>query len=318
MGGKAFTSGPSPLSTPRLPKELYLHLRDHYHHLLRDLYRRVASPIEAPEKSSYGDIDILVAEPLKELPTREALSAHLQAVRSFVNHSSHTTSFAVPYPECADRYVQIDVQLCLEDTFEWHMFHHSHGDLWNLLGTTIRPFGLTANDKGMHLRIREIEPLDKKKSLLFLTKEPQDVVRFLGLDLAQYEAAFDSIEALYQFVTSCRFFNPTNYPKNGLKANDKKRMAQRGVYRKFVEDWIPRRYGVESGQPLALPTREEVAEEALNRFGKLAEHEARLGDWRKERKDLLIKQITRTDRKRAWAEVGEYADAWMLWLSANN
>lgn len=317
MGGNAFTTGPDPLSTPRMPKELYLRLQDHYQRLLRRLYRKVASPIDAPAKTSYGDIDILVAEPLGELPTREALSALLQAERTFPDHSSPTTSFAVPYPELANDHVQIDVHLCLENTFEWQMFHHSHGDLWNLLGTTIRPFGLTANDKGMHLRIAEIEPSDKKKSLLFLTKEPQDVLAFLGLDQIQYEAAFDSIEALYQYVTTCRFFNPASYRRDGLKANDRKRMAQRAVYRAFLDEWVPMHYKAEFGKHLALPTREAVAEEALNGFGRVAEHETKLEHWRKESKDLLTRQAARRERKRACAEIGEYADAWILWLSDN-
>lgn len=316
MGGNAFTSGPNPLSTPRMPKQLYLRLRDYYQYLLRDIYRRVASPIEAPAKRSYGDIDILVSEPLKE-STREALSAHLQAGRSFVNHGSPTTSFAVAYPDFAHNYVQIDVHVCSADTFEWQLFHHSHGDLWNLLGTTIRPLGLTANDKGLHLRIAEIEPLDKKKSLLLLTKESQDAVYFLGLAQAQHEAAFESTESLYHYVTSCRFFNPAFYRRDGLKANDRKRMAQRDAYRTFVDDWISRNFDPECGERLALPTREALAEEALNHFGKKAEHDARLEHWRKERKDLLIKQAARTDRKRAWAEIEEYADAWVLWLSSN-
>lgn len=67
-------------------------------------------------------------------------------------------------------------------SWKWELFHHAFGDLWNLLGTTIRPFGLTANENGLHVRIEEIEALDRKKSMIFLTKDPWEVCDLLRLD----------------------------------------------------------------------------------------------------------------------------------------
>ena len=52
-----------------------------------------------------------------------------------------------------------------------------------MLGTTIRPFGLTANENGLQVRIEEIELLDKKKSMIYLTKDPREVCQLLGLDV---------------------------------------------------------------------------------------------------------------------------------------
>ena len=123
--------------------------------------------------------------------------------------------------------------------FEWQLFHQSHGDMWNLLGTTIRPVGLTANDVGLHVRIPEIEEVNRKRSMLFLTSEPDQVLDFLGLDRDKYERPFQSVEALYQFVLGCRWFSGEPYVRAELKANDRKRMAQRELYRRFVDEWLP-------------------------------------------------------------------------------
>ena len=174
MGGKAFTSGPTPLSTRRMPPDTYRRLRDHYLHILRSLYNEVATPIEAPAKVSYGDIDILVSQPsdLSNPPTTDVLSKTLNADRVL------GTSFAVSYPDQADQHVQIDVHVCPLGTFAWHFFHQFHGDLWNLLGTTIRPFDLTANDVGFHIRIPEIEDLNRKRAFVLLTSEPSEVLEF--------------------------------------------------------------------------------------------------------------------------------------------
>ena len=85
------------------------------------------------------------------------------------------------------------------------MFHHAFGDLWNLLGTTIRPFGLTANEKGLHIRIEEIELLDRKRSMICLTNDPREVCHLLGLDAARMGLDDDGV-VLGGDGTNCRGF----------------------------------------------------------------------------------------------------------------
>lgn len=149
MGGRAFSgSTNSPLLTPRMPPDIYFRLRDHYLQLLSSLYTQIATPIEAPEKTSYGDIDILVSQP-KSIPTSasaEDLATVLGAERTFVNSGSPLTSFAVPYPDLPNNYVQLDLHICPPETFHWQRFHQSHGDLvrnfrsyHSIFGTNLEP-----------------------------------------------------------------------------------------------------------------------------------------------------------------------------------
>ena len=319
MGGKALTSGPTPLFTPRMPPELYYSLRYHYISLLSNYYTQAATPIEAPCKTSYGDIDVLVSQPKSISINTETLAKALDAVRKVSTSGSPTASFAVPYPGLQDTYVQLDVHVCPPESFEWQLFHQSHGDLWNLLGTTIRPVGLTANDVGLHLRIPEIDEANRKRGMLLLTSEPDQVLDFLGLDKDKYERPFESVEALYQFVLGCRWFSGKTYVRAELKANDRKRMAQRELYRRFVDEWLPKnRHLVEMSEKRAQgATRENVQELALNVFGKREEFEKRVQVWRRERSELLEKQNRRLERKADAAKLEEYAEAWMNWLERN-
>ncbi len=320
MGGKAFTSGPAPLFTPRMPPELYYSLRDHYISLLSTYYAQAATPIEAPCKTSYGDIDVLVSQPKCLSINTNALATALDAVRNAGTPGSPTASFAVLYPGLQDAYVQLDVHVCPPGLFEWQLFHQSHGDLWNLLGTTIRPVGLTANDVGLHVRVPEIEEVNRKRGMLFLTSEPDQVLDFLGLDRDKYVRPFESVEALYQFVLGCRWFSSETYVRAELKANDRKRMAQRELYRRFVDEWLPEwllenRQSVEmSGERGQGATREDVQESALSVFGKREQFEQRIQVWRRERSELLEKQENRLKRKADAAKLEEYAEAWMSWL----
>lgn len=75
MGGKVFTSGPKALFTPRLARDVYNHARAHCVAALRPLFPLLRSPIEAPGKTSFGDIDILASLEGSSLSSTNATSA---------------------------------------------------------------------------------------------------------------------------------------------------------------------------------------------------------------------------------------------------
>lgn len=98
-------------------------------------------------------------------------------------------------------YIQVDIHICPDyRTFRWEYFHNAHGDLWNILGSTIRRFGLTVNNNGMFIRIPDIEFHDKKKSMIFLTEEPAVILAFLGLDGSKWFKGFDSREDMFEYA----------------------------------------------------------------------------------------------------------------------
>lgn len=268
----------------------------------------------APAKASHGDIDILLCEPLTHPPpSNAALEELLNSKRSL---STAGRSFATPHPTISDAYVQVDTHVCPDvETWRWQIFHHAFGDLWNLLGTTIRPFGLTANEKGLHVRIGEIEALDKKKSMLFLTKDPRELCVLLGLEQERlgvdedgvvrggdgtHGRGFRNMEEMYEFVTQSRFFRRDTYIRHTLKANDRKRMAQRDGYSAFVDDWLPT-YAGNGGEDPDL-TRASVWDEVVERYKIEKVYEERIKAWREERERLKLKAEGREQRKMAALE----------------
>lgn len=301
-----------------MPPDIYFALRDHYLQFLSSFYTRVAAPIEAPEKASYGDIDILVSLPTSTSTstTTESLAKSLGAERVFSIPGSPTTSFALLYPNLPQSHVQLDLHLSPPQTFDWQLFHQSHGDLWSLLGTTIRPSGLTLNNDGLHVRIGEIEDLNRKRALLFLTRDPELVLDFLSLDVHACKRRFESVESMYRYICKCRFFNHERYVTSELNANDRKRMAQREMCRAFVRDWLPENVHLvrQQTEHSVQISRDNVLEECLNRFGKREEYEKRIKNWRKEREELLAKQLQRQTRKADAVVLEEYTSAWMKWL----
>lgn len=335
MGGKAFANE---LLTPRMPPSVYHDLRQKCLSVLSALYIHVASPADSPEKSSHGDIDILVSSPLDPVhpPTPAVLATALSAVKTI--NLGPLKSFAVPYPDKPGIFVQVDVEISKPGLFDWELFHASYGDLWNILGTSIRSFGLTANNRGLHGRIREIEAIERKHSLLFLTCEPAAVLSFLGLDVAEYRAGWTRVEDMFAFLARNRFMTKEVYVRRELKANDRKRMTSRDLYRRFVEDWMPGwdDAGGHGGAAVAaiLPPREgkndeewedirkarrtAVLQEALDRFGKRAEYDEKMVEWKAKCKQSLGKSEGREGRKMRAIEEAEYTDAWIDFLKSSS
>ncbi|KAK2772605.1 hypothetical protein CKAH01_13901 [Colletotrichum kahawae] len=237
MGGSVFTAGDRPLNTPRMPPEVYERVKAECHAALRKIYLCVASPIEGPAKRDYGDIDILVAlersiilggshsdyQPFGKDGKKDACKAIQEALGApFLKIENQTDHYAVRWPDASplaegddtstsspERYCQIDIAIC--DNLEqvhWKLFKHAHGDLWSILGTIIRPYGLTVDEESLWVRIVEMEKFDKKRARVLLTQDPYEILSFLGLaaDSHIWDSAFESLEDMYEYAATCRFF----------------------------------------------------------------------------------------------------------------
>ncbi|KAI1342558.1 hypothetical protein F5Y15DRAFT_308893 [Xylariaceae sp. FL0016] len=232
MGGLAFSSGKHPLRTPRMSREVYEKVRDRCHALLREKFVIVVTPIEGPGKDSFGDIDIVVAwdretafsvpsnlEP-RERVTSEEIGDILGAVRVKEEQPGIAFISALPWPDDSDGpeevgedkeklHIQVDVHFAKSlQQMQWMLFKAAHGDLWNILGFTIRRFGLTVDGTGLYIRIPDIEKLNKKKAKVLLTEDPAEILNFLGLknDGTQWEEPFNTEREFFEYAASCRFF----------------------------------------------------------------------------------------------------------------
>lgn len=139
-------------------------------------------------------------------------------------------------------YAQIDVGLCeSRQQHQWMLFIEGHGDLWSILRAIIRPYGLGVDDIGLF--VREASTDGKKMPKNYLTRQPGEVLAFLGLDLGHnWDQAFDTHQAMFEYAVSCRFYSLSSLePLNisTLKASDRRRLNQRPAYQKFFEEFLP-------------------------------------------------------------------------------
>ncbi|KAI6779327.1 uncharacterized protein J7T54_000425 [Emericellopsis cladophorae] len=327
MGGSVFSSGPDSLRTPRMPKDVYFDRKERIISILQDHFQTVDTPIEGPEKEDFGDIDIVLYGFKYRNPSREniveLLESELSAVRSkIVNHEEISLSVAIPWDIDSDSesssdgsvrtairdgpdtppppvdYIQVDLRVC--DTFhrlEWVLFKHAHGDAWNMIGTIIRPYGLTVDEQALWLRIPEYEHINRKRARIELTTHPFEILDFLNLDSDEFfSGPFGSFHELCEFIALCRMFyvppledssdeaggpSAEGQDRRELKANDRKRMKVRPGFRRWIEEYIPecRREGKYVRR---RTNREEIMYECFDRFAVEREYNARKKEFMQE------------------------------------
>lgn len=302
MGGQAFatftTKNGDPVRVPRMPPHIYKEVLRECKVKLEQFFERVLVPREVPGKSDHGDIDFLVdgiRTPVAQsdlwATVQETLGADLYLARG----GSH--SFAILHPTEPNAHVQVDVELSpgngtdsSAELLAWTYFMKGYSDLVQILGIAHRPLGLTCNDQGLHIRVEEIEPYNKKKALLFLSRDPNKVMKFYGLDADKYWTGFMDEEDIFKWAISGRFFSLEVFDSRVPTSNDKSRLIKRPMYRRFVEEFM-----------LGLPnkrmtsrvwTRAEMLEEALRIFDKQTEYDMMIAEHhQKEAEEHLWKEV---------------------------
>jgi hypothetical protein len=215
MGGSAFSPA---LHTPRMPPQVYRHVRDDVHRKLRTLFKHVSTPIEAAAKVDYGDVDVLVYEEMpwteewrgSETGIAEALASFLEAKVYKRDKGSDEIHFALPWPEnimdelssserdlsqslkkssletttdsspLQPRFIQLDLHICPSlRVYAWQTFRCAHGDFWTIVGSVVRRYGLSFRNSGFYIRISDVEKVNKRLSLVKLSAEPREVLNFL-------------------------------------------------------------------------------------------------------------------------------------------
>ncbi|KAF8579830.1 hypothetical protein K439DRAFT_1637603 [Ramaria rubella] len=267
MGGRAFLEILQGATFPRMESQTYYTLKARHLEQLRQLYRLVGVPREAPEKTSHGDLDYVVCAP------RVANSTLVEDIKNVLGAVSCIKdglifNFAIPL-EGADRstFYQVDVNQCLdEDEWERVIFFRSYGDLGMIIGLLARANGLSL---GLHgLKIPHV-PEYNIPPFMLSTVFPR-IFEFFGLDLAVWKAGFPSLESTFEWAATSRLFNPHFIKESPRRAH---RREDREMYQRFLV-WVSNRRRVDSDKTRVQLRSDDVVAEAKVFFSKRKEYDS--------------------------------------------
>ncbi|KAG9006780.1 hypothetical protein FRB94_000464 [Tulasnella sp. JGI-2019a] len=336
MGGSAFSAVLIQGSFPRMPPAVYIALKGRLLPRLRDVYEYVGIPLEAPEKTTYGDLDFVVAGPKVDADSESEVDTgkgvvvpvnapHILVQRAIVAQhvnpvdGNRTSNFAVPIVvgewgefghnkeedearnavETGEIFYQVDINVCT-DKEEWErvMFFHAYGDLGIIMSLIARNAGIALGEKGLRLPIPNHQPVQLSQSF-------DQITEFMGWSMERRKAGFHTKREAFEWAGSSRFFNPSRFRARGEGFGKVK--PDRKMYAEFVQ-WALEKQALapkEDEDPEEVKEAKRIAlqDQVLNYF-KMKEAFDAMAHERSQR--ARLKEIWNGTRVRDWAQLGGY------------
>ncbi|KAK4565908.1 hypothetical protein LTR86_003757 [Recurvomyces mirabilis] len=369
MGGKAFAAAHAPegyvLNIQPLDQKHYDQLKNLYLSKIRThLGEAVLVEVlkEAPEKTSYGDIDYLLATDEKvdfiDLAKAVGATAVVKSGRSVCSFAARQDGLANgpevavytkpdsrrPNPNqlttneggsdatstfslCA----QIDLEVVPQAAFAWRSFLASYGGVGMILGRIIRDVGFSVHGDGLWLQLPELDEAKKmnlhniadKSGMIWLSGDPAEVMAFMHMFVDSYKRGFGTLRDLYTWLASCRLLlgEATVFAKADDSENvEAKYQGKPKLYQNFFREGIHN--ALRGGQVYdgmsAADVRQMLLHEALEKFGKAAEHEQKAGVLRRKiahgKAEHWLKQAIMNATGKEGKNVTEIVRAFRRWV----
>jgi len=224
MGGKALKN----CITRRYQKEEFLIITPIIKNKLLKIFSKCDMPKYYRNKESFGDADFICCiDNHFNLDIKQFIIDEFQSKEIFQN--SHVYSFE--YNE-----LQVDIILTPKSSYETSLNYHCWNDLNNLIGKIAHKFGLKHGYDGLIMPYR----IDGKMlGEVVVSKDYRKSLAFLGFNVERYDAGFDNLNEIFDFVTSSKYFNPWMFDFETLNRINRERDKKRATYAAFVEHVAP-------------------------------------------------------------------------------
>ena len=310
------------LRTPRMVPKTYQTLKQQYIKLLWNLLpdsRSIATAIEAPEKPDFGDIDIIIisdddvdwAKVAAEVGAVAwvnrgtddkpacSLAVHLDGspstqppVKYILTSGNHPLQLK-PSPEVDEKdYAQVDLVKIGSVLEDWTSFYSSYGDLAGMLGRIVTNFGFDITEMGLRLRLQEWDDSSleewkhfsprKDEGKMMLSVDPDEVMKFFGLNVERFRDGFDTKEEIFQWLSECELAcHDCLVRERTVPPTREEKKMDRSMFNEFFKVWLPERLEAkrlasssperatkEVSRPSVSKLREQYLKAALSRFDK--------------------------------------------------
>lgn len=221
MGGRALKN----TVTRRYEREEFDNISIELLDMLKSDFKRVLMPLFYTNKSSFGDADIIVSMEGFNRNMREYIDEKFAPNEVF--HNGNCWSF--DYKE-----LQVDLITVAPEDFDTNAMYLSYNDLGNFIGRIAQGFGLKYGQEGLWY-----EHYFKGSNIatIQISKNYEDIFKFLGLSYERYLEGFNELEDIFEYISTCRFFNWKYFQLDKLNKINRDRNLKRKSYMSFLE-WM--------------------------------------------------------------------------------
>jgi hypothetical protein len=179
-------------------------------------------------KPDHGDMDILIKINTEfkfiQNSIREEIQNNLHPNQIVVNDGTTTFDFEE---------FQIDLIPVQEDVWESTKFWMDYDPSSNLCGKLYHFFGLKFGPESLRYPYRGEGGRVMKD--IVITKDFRKMMEFLGLDPERKYQGFETLEEIYDWIISSKYYNTELFLLKNLTQYDRKRNKKRPTFNKFLE-----------------------------------------------------------------------------------
>lgn len=193
--------------------------------IIKKDFKRVAMPLFYKNKKSFGDADIIVSMEGFKGVVRDYITETFNPTEIF--HNGNCYSF--DYKE-----LQVDLITLTPEHFDSNQMYLSYNDLGNFIGRIAQGFGLKYGQEGLWY-----EHYYKGMNIarIPISKDYREIFKFLGLSYERWEAGFDELEDIFEYISTCKYFNWEMFQLSRLNKINRERNLKRKSYMSFLE-WM--------------------------------------------------------------------------------
>ena len=179
-------------------------------------------------KQDHGDLDVLIKidNDFKEknINLKDYVQEHFNP--QIIHSNGGVLSFDY-------QNFQIDFIPVSESNWKIAQVYFSYDPLGNAMGKTFHKLNLSYGWDGLKYKYRNFN--GRNSHDIIVSKNPRKIFEFGGYDYDRYLEGFDTMEEIFDFIISGKYFNVDIFKMENLSAIDKKRNRKRKSYHEFLK-----------------------------------------------------------------------------------
>tara|TARA_R110000772_G_scaffold17946_3_gene50001 strand:+ start:147461 stop:148489 length:1029 start_codon:yes stop_codon:yes gene_type:complete len=219
MGGRALKN----TYTRRYQKDEFNKVKDEIFDIMSSTFIKYSIPRYFASKESFGDIDIIVSLEGFEGDMRTYIESTFNPNEIF--HNGNAYSF--DYKE-----IQVDFITCEPEYYISNYHYLAFNDLGNLTGRLSHKIGLKYGQEGLWYNHYYN---GQNVAKIIISTDYSAIFDFLDLDYTKWIEGFDTLDEIFKFVTTSKYFNPVDYRLENLNKINRERNMKRASYMSFLE-----------------------------------------------------------------------------------
>ena len=240
MGGNALS-----FETKRLSKDDYQNVYARIQFRLHIYFGGILSGLvdSYREKADFGDLDMLV---LCESNQRKKEISEF--IRTALKPKELVLNGGVFSFDVND--FQVDFILAPDvETFHFAKSYFAWNDLGNFIGRTAHRLGFKYGHDGLKYVMRDEDDPSYVISEVFLTKDHDEALEFLGFSSHKHAEGFDTPEEIFEYAASSPYFSAASFMLSNRNHIARVRDRKRKMYNMCVE-YYKEKFGVDENTPV--------------------------------------------------------------------